>query len=134
MTEFDRGMVSKIAKKILIVEDEPLMLAALSDKFRQAGFAVIQAANGQEGLSAALREHPDLLLIDILMPVLDGIAMVKLLRQDPWGKTAKVILLTQLSDSEKMAEALEKGAYDYLIKTDWNLDEVVAKVKERMSQ
>ena len=78
--------------RILIVEDEDSMLSALADKIRQAGFAEsLIARNGEEGLSLALSEHPDLLLVDILMPKMDGMTMIKQLRKDAWGKEVKII-------------------------------------------
>jgi len=119
-------------KKILIVEDELSLRNALRDKLTREEFAVLEAKNGEEGLEVALREHPDLILLDIIMPVMDGITVLKKLREDEWGKDAKVVLLTNLSDNEKIAEAIMHGTYDYLVKSDWKIKDVVAKVRERL--
>lgn len=119
-------------KAILIIEDEIAMLRILTDKFSQEGFRVIKAANGEEGLRFALSERPDLILLDIVMPRMGGLEMLDKLREDEWGKTAKVILLTNLSDIEKISEAVKEGAYDYLIKSDWKLKDIVKKVKEKL--
>ena len=119
-------------KKILIVEDEVALLNALRDKFTREGFAVLEAKNGEEGLEIALREHPDLILLDIIMPVMDGMTMLAKLREDNWGKDAKVIVLTNLSDTEKVSAAMTKGTFDYLVKADWKLEDVVRKVRERL--
>lgn len=117
-------------KRILIVEDEPSLLTILVDKLNREGFSCLEAKNGEEGLKVALREHPDLILLDIIMPVMDGMTMLYELRKDPWGKDAKVIFLTNLSEAEKVAESLSQGVFDYLVKSDWKLEDIVIKVKE----
>ncbi len=124
-------------KKILIVEDEEIMLKALVEKFSSEGFEVVKAIDGEEGLKKALHEKPDIILLDILLPKMDGMAVLKKLREDAWGKYAKVILLTNVSDAETVATGAEFGTgegevYEYLVKTDWTLDEVVQKVKNRL--
>lgn len=118
-------------KTILIVDDELALLDALTDKFTREGFIVLGAKNGLEGLTSALKNHPDLILLDIIMPVMDGTTMLAKLREDPWGKDAKVIMLTNLSEVEKVTSQL-RGIYDYIVKSDWALKDVVNKVKERL--
>lgn len=120
-------------KKILVAEDDLSYLNVCVDVFQDEGFEVITAKNGEEGLKMALSEHPDLILADIAMPVMDGLTMLKKLREDEWGKYADVILLTNLDDTGKIAEAAEKGAFDYLVKKDWSMEELVKKVKKRMN-
>jgi DNA-binding response OmpR family regulator len=115
-------------KTVLIVDDELPLLTALSEKFVRENFNVLQAKNGEEGLALAFKNHPDIILLDLVMPVMDGLEMLDHLRQDKWGKDAKVIILTNLSDNEKVAEALKKGSYNYLVKTDWKLEEIVEMV------
>lgn len=119
-----------MAKKILIVEDEQSVLRILSEKLTEEGFEVIRAKNGKEGLIAAKKHHPDLILLDVIMPVMDGMTMLKKLREDEWGKTAKITILTNLSDGT-VAEAVEQNVNDYLVKSDWKLEDVVKKVKAR---
>lgn len=119
-------------KTILIVEDEEPMQIALEDILKFEGFSVLKAINGEEGLSTALREHPDLILLDILMPQMNGLAMLKKLRADEWGKNAKVIVLTNYDEKEYVATALENEAYDYFIKTDIKITEVIQKIKEKL--
>ncbi|TSC95257.1 MAG: response regulator receiver modulated diguanylate cyclase [Parcubacteria group bacterium Licking1014_1] len=121
-------------KKILIVEDDAVMLSTLTDNFIKEGFEIIKAGDGKEGLETALREHPDLILLDILMPVMDGMTMLKKLREDAWGKDAKVIMLTNLSDNKDVAEAIEQGSYDYLVKSDWKIEDAVAKIRDRLEE
>ncbi len=121
-------------KIILVVEDETALRNALGDKLKHGGFSVLEAKNGKEGLEAALREHPDLILLDIVMPVMDGMAMFKKLREDVWGKNAKVIMLTNLNDAENVAEAMEQGSFNYFVKSDWKIEDVVAKVREKLEK
>jgi DNA-binding response OmpR family regulator len=114
--------------KIVIAEDETILLRGLTDRFTQEGFAVFPAENGAEALKLALENHPDMILLDIVMPVMDGMTALKKLREDEWGKTAKVIFLTNLSDSDKVSDAVAHGVYDFLIKVDWSLDNLVKRV------
>lgn len=120
-------------KQVLIVEDDEPLLSVLAEKFAREGYVVGTAKNGDAGYKKALAEHPDIILLDIAMPIMDGITMLNLLRQDEWGKKAKVIMLTNLSDSEEVSKALEMNAHDYLIKSDWQIEDVVKKVKEKLA-
>jgi len=120
-------------KTILVVEDEQGIQRVLCDKLREEGFSVLEAKNGEEGLAIAKSSHPDLILLDILMPIMDGIEMLKRLRTDEWGKGVQVILLTNLSEEEKVSNAMELGIFDYLVKADWSLLEVIKKIKEKLS-
>lgn len=125
-------MSPQTKKTILVVEDEALLLQALMDKFETEGFQVFGAPDGQAGLDAAFKEHPDLILLDIVMPRMDGLTMLKYLRQNDWGKTAQVIVLTNLSDWQKINEAVQHRAFDYLVKTDWKIEDVVKRAKEKL--
>jgi len=118
--------------KILIVEDEESLRKALVDKFQQEKLEVLNAKNGQEGLKMALEEKPDLMLLDILMPKMDGIEMVKELRKDDWGKNVPVIILTNVKDSDKIAQSLEEGITDYVIKSDESINQIVEKIKHKL--
>lgn len=118
--------------QILIVEDEEPILSALTEKIQREGFAEpLKAHNGEEGLTLALRQHPDLLLVDILMPKMDGITMVKELRKDEWGKSVKVAILTNFDTTDEMLKdvALIEPSF-YLLKSNWDIDNVVIKIKE----
>jgi DNA-binding response OmpR family regulator len=84
------------------------------------------------GLRIALKEHPDLILLDILMPEKDGMGMLKDLRRDDWGKNVPVIVLSNLNDPPRVAEALRNGVYDFLVKSECNLAKVLNKVKTRL--
>lgn len=125
--------MEQIKKTVLIVEDEPSLQRALADHFSREGITVLQAKNGQEGLDIALREHPGVILLDIVMPVMDGMTMLTKLREDAWGKDAHVILLTNLVDNKEIVEAMKTGVFDYLVKSDWKIDDVVAQVKRKLN-
>jgi len=118
---------------ILIVEDEEILLDSLSEKFGNEKFKVIKAKDGQDGLKKALENHPDVILLDILMPKMDGVEMLRELRKDDWGSHAKVIILTNLGDTEKVAEVMRAGldgSFTYLVKTDQTLDSILGEVNK----
>jgi two-component system response regulator MprA len=127
----------KLNKKILIlvVEDEVIIARTLEERLMAEGFDVIKGSDGDEGLKLALSEHPDLILLDLLMPRVDGLTMLKNLRGDSWGAGAAVIILTNVSDLNKVAEGMKAGldgTYEYLVKSNWSLDEVVSKIKQKL--
>ena len=120
-------------KTILIIEDELPMLKALADKFSLEGFEILEAKDGAEGLEAAISKKPDLIILDIFMPVMDGKAMFEKLRQDAWGKTVPVIILTNLNPDDKTLDQLMKnGPSYYFVKSKWKLEELVSKVKKEL--
>lgn len=119
-------------KKILIVEDVSEELQLYSDMLKQEKFETIEAKNGNEGLEVALRSKPDLILLDILMPVMDGLTMLKELKMNEATKNIPVIVLTNYSDTQKIAEAMENGAYGYLVKIDLENGDLVKNVKSAL--
>lgn len=118
---------------ILIIEDERDLLEILVDKFTREGFIVFGAENGEEGLKLALTHHPDVIVLDLIMPKKGGGLMLEELRNDEWGKDAKVIILTNLTGTtSSMANLLDKGVYEYMVKASWSINDVVKKVKEKL--
>lgn len=93
---------------------------------------VLEAKNGEEGLVLALDKCPDLVLLDIIMPKMDGITLLHKLRQNEKCKEMKVIMLTNLDDMSKIADAIEEGSSEYLIKSDIKIEDIVQKVKEKL--
>ncbi|MFA5931959.1 MAG: response regulator [Candidatus Paceibacterota bacterium] len=121
---------------ILIVEDERILADTLTEKLDTEKFDVIESFNGLDGLEFALKRHPDLILLDILMPKMDGFEVIKKLSEDPWGVNAKVIVLTNVSDPGDMVAqnsfaGLGKN-YEYLTKANTSLDEVVLRIKHKL--
>lgn len=126
--------MEKYPHKILIVEDEESMMRSLFDNLTQAGFGhLLKARNGQEGLIIALKEQPDLILLDIIMPVMDGLTMLNKMREDPRGKNIKVILLTNLSADDAVTKSViaNEPSY-YLVKADYSISDVVDKTKKTL--
>jgi|SRR3989344_6038882 len=117
-------------KKILIVEDEKSLAETLAKWLDLEGFEVLKAHNGQEGLTVAFSTHPDLILLDILMPVMDGNTMYSKLREDSWGKSVPVIFLSNVTDAQGWASSLSDN--DYLVKSSWTLEDVMGVVKKKL--
>lgn len=115
--------------KILIVEDEEILLTALSEELKQEGFEVAGAKDGVEGVEMAVSEKPDLILLDLVMPRLDGIGALKQMKDNPESNGIPVVILTNLSDYDKVSDALSLGAMDYLVKANYRLEELVNKIK-----
>ena len=115
--------------KILIVEDEEILLTALSEELKQEGFQVVGAKDGVEGVEKAKSESPHLILLDLVMPRLDGIGALKQMKDMPEIKDIPVVILTNLSDYDKISDALSLGAMDYLVKANYRLEELVNKIK-----
>jgi|ERR1700722_100828 len=116
-------------KKILLVEDAIPYIKLLHNKLTAAGYEVIEAYNGMTGFEMAIREKPDLIILDIRMPVMDGLTMLKKLREDIWGKDVHVTILTNLDDSTSISNALDEKLSRYLIKSDSTLSSVMEEVK-----
>ena len=111
------------------MEDEVDIREAMAEALTQAGYTVIEAENGAIGLEKAIAHKPDLVLLDIIMPVMDGHGVLEKLRDDPWGKSAKVIVLTSRDDVQNIASAHAGAIQDYIIKAHASLDEIVKKVR-----
>lgn len=116
--------------KVLVVDDDENLRKALTDKLAASGFQVASAENGKMGLEKALAEHPDVILLDVLMPIMDGWVMLGLLRRDEWGKNAKVVMLTVVEDAEAVARAVQGGSFNYLLKTGHSIDDIIGKIRE----
>lgn len=126
--------MDKKVKTLLCVEDEVQLLNVLTEKFTKAGYRILQARDGKEGLEMALKEKPDMILLDILMPNMDGLEMLKKLRKDAWGQTAHVVLLTNLNEVETISEAVRGKIDGYLVKSDWNINDLVDKVNTTLDE
>jgi CheY-like chemotaxis protein len=118
-------------KSILIVDDELAVRDILIKKIHDLGLKVFSAVDGQQALTLALEKHPDLILLDILMPNMDGKSFMTHLRQDEWGKDAPVVILTNLGPSDHDAKAIANdNPSDYLVKANYSIDDVIDKIKQ----
>ncbi len=111
--------------KILIVDDDNLLSSSEAGALQEAGFETITAPNGKTGLELALSEHPDVILCDYQMPEMDGIEMLTALREDEWGKTARVVFATNVYDIDVINKVLALGIPNYILKSDTSLEEIV---------
>lgn len=116
-------------QKVLVVEDEEILLASLKEELSSGGYEVEGALDGIEGLEKVKASRPDLILLDLLMPKMDGMEMLQKLKADPASRDIPVVILTNLSDYEKISEALSLGAMDYLVKANYKLEDLLDKVK-----
>jgi len=119
-------------KKILVVEDDANMRKLLVDEFNRQGFKTAEASNGEEGLQLVLDFKPDSIVLDIIMPVMNGAQMLEALRKEEWGKNIPVTILTNASDLGMIATALERGVCKYIIKSDVAIDDIVKKVADEI--
>src|SRR3989344_4125852 len=119
-------------KTILIIEDEKSLRGAIVDILRLKNFMPLEAKNGREGVELALLKHPELILLDLIMPEMDGVAALTLIRKDAWGATVPIIILTNLSaiNGHALADAAARTPTHYLIKSDWKLHDIVKKIEE----
>jgi CheY-like chemotaxis protein len=120
-------------KRILFIEDESALQKTFGEVLGQEGYQTISALDGQIGLELAKKERPDLILLDLVLPKLHGLEVLKELREDPQTKEIPVIVLTNLEGAGDVERALELGATTYLVKEDYNLDEVVEKIKKTLN-
>lgn len=119
-------------KKILIIEDEETLQKALREYLTEEKFEVVSALDGQEGLISSETEMPDLILLDIILPKIDGFKVLEGIKKNEKTKNIPVILLTNLESVEDIQKAFEKGATTYLVKSDYKLEDVVKKIKETL--
>ena len=120
---------------ILIVEDEASIKRVLANRLIREGFKVLQASDGVEGLDLAMKERPDLILLDIIMPRMDGFTVLKKLREDTeWGDKVPIMLLTNLGQNEDVALGEQFDVHDYLVKSDWKIGDIVKRVKTKLAR
>jgi DNA-binding response OmpR family regulator len=123
-------MADAIKKKVLIIDDDSFLSGIYATKLDIEGFEVATAKDGEEGLKAVEKSVPDLILLDVLMPKLDGFETLKRLKQIEAVKGVPVIMLTNLGQKEDIEKGIEQGAVDYLIKAHFVPAEAVDKIKK----
>ena len=123
-------MADAVKAKVLIVDDDSFLSGIYATKLEIEGFGVVTARDGEEGVKAALKELPDLILLDVLMPKLDGFEALRQLKQNETTKNIPVIMITNLGQKEDIEKGLQDGAVDYLIKAHFVPAEAVDKIKK----
>ena len=122
--------MNKINKKILIIDDDEGFRMILEEKFLKEKFTVFTAGNGDDGLSLADKEKPDLILVDVMMPKMNGIDMAKIIRG--YGNNVIIMFLTNLSDMNHISSAMQSSPSDYIVKADTKISEIIDRVKKRL--
>lgn len=119
-------------KKILIIDDDLSLSQIFADKLTASSFSVLVAKDGQSGLRLAFSEHPDLIFLDIIMPEMDGFEVLQFIRDNDWGKTVPVFMLTNLDQTEKISEAMSHNVSGYFTKGSVELEEIVRVAKSTL--
>lgn len=118
---------------ILLIEDDPFLLSMYSTKFELEKFKVVTADDGEKGAKTVQKLLPDIILLDILMPKMDGFQVLEKIKANPSTKNIPVILLTNLNQQEDVERGMELGANDFLIKAHFMPSEVVDKIKKLLN-
>jgi len=121
-------------KTILLVEDDEFLAELYATKLKLEGYDVILATDGERGYKLANEKNPDLILLDIILPKMDGFEILKKLKTQNKTKSLPIILLTNLSQKDEVKRGLDLGADDYLIKAHFMPSEVILKIKKILKE
>lgn len=121
-----------MAKKILIVEDDRFLRELIAKKLAVERFEISEAIDGEEGLRKIKEEKPDLVLLDLILPGIDGFEVLARMKQDPQTKTIPVIILSNLGQKEDIEKGLKLGASDYLVKAHFTPNEIIEKIRNAL--
>ena len=116
--------------KILIIEDDDFLRSLAVSKLEKEGFTVMMSPNGQEGLASVQANLPELIILDLMLPIMSGFDVLKTIKADDATKNIKVIVFSNLGEESDIKTCLDLGANDYLVKANFTLDELVEKIKE----
>lgn len=117
-------------KKILIIDDDKVFLKVLEDGLKmKGGYKIFTAVDGEEGISLAIKENPDVILTDLMMPKVDGLNFIRTIRSHEELSQTPVFILSQLEDPEKMAEGAALGIRGYIIKSSLSLDNIIERIE-----
>lgn len=120
--------------KVAIVEDEAILAQALSVELLSSGYDVISASDGEKGLEIIKKESPDVVLLDIMMPVMDGFEVLESLKKSKSKKKPKVIILSNLGEDSDREKAMKLGASDYYVKSSTDLSELKPKIDKLLKK
>ena len=119
-----------MAKKILIIEDDKFLRELIAKKILKEGYEVFEAVDGTEGLTKVKEVKPDLILLDLILPIVDGFEVLSQLKKETSLSSIPVIILSNLGQKEDVEKGLKLGAAGYLIKAHFELDEIVERIKD----
>lgn len=117
-------------KFVLIVEDDKFYANIYKTKLGKQAYDVVVAGNGKQGLDEVQKRRPDLILLDLVMPIMDGFTMLSNLRSNSELKPIPIVVLSNLSQQEDIKKAKDLGVIDYLVKTNLSISEMMAKIKQ----
>lgn len=123
-------MAEELKKKILIVEDDRFLRELMAKKLTAEGFDVKEAVDGEDGLKKAKEEKPNLILLDLILPGIDGFEVLSRIKEDPSLEIIPVIILSNLGQKEDVERGLKLGAADYLVKAKFTPSEIIEKVRK----
>jgi len=118
-----------MAKKILIIEDDKFLRELIAKKLQKEGYEISEAVDGEEGIKKVKEEKPDLVLLDLILPGIDGFEVLSRAKEDPALSQIPVIILSNLGQKEDVERGLGLGAVDYLIKAHFTPGEIIEKIR-----
>lgn len=125
-------MADKKQKEILVVEDDQFLVKIYQSKFKKEGFTVRVAFDGEEGLREMKKKLPDLIILELILPNLDGFSFLETIKKGPKLAGVPVIILTDLGQKADIERGLELGAVEYFVKADTPLSKIIKKIKEHI--
>jgi DNA-binding response OmpR family regulator len=120
-------------KSVLVIEDSPDLAESLRDMLYMKDFEAIVALNGREGVVLATEHHPDLILLDICLPDIDGYEVYRRIRSDEWGVKAKIMILTASESIENISKNINLPNDSVLFKSDWSVKDLLEKIEEKIN-
>ena len=121
-------------KSVLVIEDSPYLAESLADMLTMQGYEALVAPGGREGVALAVAKKPDLILLDIRLPDIDGYEVYRRLREDSWGKNANIIVLTASESIENISKNINLPIDDILFKPEWSVVDLLAKIDSRLQR
>lgn len=123
-----------MVKKVLFIEDDALIVKIYTARLTKDGYEVYTADNGEDGIKVALEVKPDLVVLDVMMPKVDGFGVLEKLRADATLKTIPILLYSNLAQEEELKRALAMGATEFIVKANISPTELVEKIKKYLAK
>jgi DNA-binding response OmpR family regulator len=120
-------------KRILVIEDSPYLAESLNDMLDISGYEALIAPTGREGVTMAIEQQPDLILLDIRLPDIDGYEVYRRIRENDWGAKANILVLTASESTENISKNIDLPKADVLFKPEWSVPDLIAKISERLN-
>lgn len=134
MTKNSPGHILALVARVLLIDDDPIQSDVYLRRLLIEGYSSTWAKDGKEGLKMALENHPSLILLDVRMPKMDGLAVIEQLRKDDWGKTVPVIMITNHDPDSKTMESISNNNPSYfLLKPTVELEELIEKINDALA-